>query len=63
MTPNYSLFRSKTFWTLVFQFVFTGFSAITKSLDPSVVVLINAALLCIASYFHLQTGLSSSGKN
>ena len=60
---NYSLFRSRTFWTLVFQFVFNGFAAISGSFNPTVVLLLNAGLTSLASYFHLQTGQSTTGAN
>jgi hypothetical protein len=59
----YSLFRSKTFYALVFIFAFNGFAAISVSLPPDIVVGVNAVLGIIASIFHLQTGQSTSGTN
>ena len=63
MTPNYSLLRSKTFWTIVFNFVFTGYSAISGSLPPTVTVIISGLLSILAATFHLSTGQSQSGSN
>lgn len=60
---NYSIFRSKTFYALVFIFVFNGFAAISASLPADVVVGVNAVLGLVASIFHLQTGNSTSGAN
>ena len=63
MTPNYSLFRSRTFWTLVFAFVFNGFTAIQGQIPAGVEVIVNGVLLIVASYFHLSTGNSVTGAN
>ena len=60
---NYSLLRSKTFWTLAFIFVFNGFAAISGSLPAGFTLSVNAVLGVVASVFHLQTGQSTSGSN
>lgn len=60
---NYSLFRSKTFYTLLFLFVFNGFAAISGQLPSQVTVLGDLILSSLASYFHLQTGNSVTGAN
>lgn len=60
---NYSIFRSKTFYTLVFIFLFNGFAAISTSLPADAVVSVNAILGIVASIFHLQTGQSTTGAN
>lgn len=60
---NYSIFRSRTFYTLVFQFVYNGFLAISGNLNPTALLIGNAILSTLASYFHLETGKSTSGKN
>ena|SRR5665213_262354 len=63
-TPmNYSLLRSKTFWTIVFNFAFTGYSAISGQLPVTATVVISGLLTTIAALFHLQTGQSTSGAN
>jgi len=60
---SYNIFKSKTFWTIAFMFVFNGFQAITGLLNPSVVVIGNGILSLIATIFHLQTGLSTTSQN
>lgn len=56
---NYSLLRSKTFWTIVI-----GVAAyIATNLNNPVGDTVAAVLGIIASYFHLQTGLSQTGQN
>lgn len=60
---NYSLFKSRTFWTIVFMFVFNGFVAISGSISPEWSVPINFLLTSLAGYFHLQTGQSTTGTN
>jgi len=60
---NYSLLRSKTFWTLVFIFVFNGYTAISGSVPADVSVVINLILTGCASVFHLTTGQSTTGSN
>jgi hypothetical protein len=60
---NYSLLRSKTFWTIVFMFVFNGFVAISSKIPADYVLAINAILTAVASIFHLQTGQSTDGSN
>lgn len=63
MTNTYSLLRSKTFWMIVFLFVFNGFAAIQGSVSPDVSVAVNGVLAILASIFHLQTGKSMTGSN
>jgi hypothetical protein len=60
---NYSLLRSKTFWTIVLMFIMNGFQAISSDLNPSFVLIANALLTAISSYFHLETGKSTLGAN
>lgn len=60
---NYSLLRSKTFWTIVLQFLSNGFMAISGSFDPTTVLIVNTFFTMIASYFHLETGKSTTGTN
>ena len=59
----YSLLKSKTFWTIVFNFFFTGYGAISGSLSPAVTVVVSGLLTVIAAEFHLSTGNSTSGTN
>lgn len=63
MNQTYSLLHSRTFYVLVFMFLFNGFSAISGQLDPTVVVVGNIFFTALSSYFHLQTGLSTTGTN
>ena len=60
---NYSLLRSKTFWTIVFLFVFNGFAAVQGSVSPDISIAVNGVLAIVASIFHLQTGKSTTGAN
>ncbi len=60
---NYSLLRSKTFWTVVFMFVFNGYAAISGQLPGDVTLIVNTVLSVIASIFHLETGKSTTGAN
>ena len=60
---NYSLFRSRTFWTIAFAFVSNGFLAVSGNFDPTIVLFVNTFLTGLASYFHLQTGKSTTGSN
>lgn len=62
-TVNYSLLRSRTFWLLAFMFVLNGWAAIAGQLHGPWVALVDFALTSMASYFHLQTGKSTSGSN
>lgn len=63
MDNTYHLIRSRTFWTLVFMFVTNGFMAISGELNPTLVVVVNTMFSVAASYFHLQTGKSTTGSN
>ncbi len=60
---SYSLFRSKTFWTLVFIFAFNGYSAISGQVPADWSVVINLFFTGLASVFHLTTGQSTTGTN
>lgn len=60
---NYNLLRSKTFWTIVFQFASNGFLAISGNFTPQTVLILNGVLTTLASIFHLQTGQSTTGTN
>jgi hypothetical protein len=60
MNKTYNLLKSRTFWTLVFIFVFNGYSAISGQIPAGADIVINAALTTIASLFHLSTGTNST---
>jgi hypothetical protein len=57
--------KSRTFWTLVVTFLFNGFEAVepTLRLDPSVLVMINAVLGIVATYFHINPSQSYGASN
>lgn len=60
MNPsNYSLLKSKTFWSAVLLFVFNGFNAISGSIPSAYSVPINFVLTALVGYFHL-TGMNAS---
>ncbi len=60
---NYSLLKSKTFWTIVLMFVTNGLAAISATIPPFFLILINALLSSLASYFHLDTAKSVGAVN
>lgn len=60
---NYSLLRSRTFWTLIVMFVGDAVSVYGGLLSPDLLSLFNLILTGVASYFHLQAGKSTSGTN
>ena len=60
---NYSLIRSKTFWTIVVMFVVGGGNAIVPVLPEPAQAFVVMGLAALASYFHLQTGKSTTGAN
>lgn len=60
---NYSLFRSKTFWTLVAGFVINVYQLAAPTLPPAAVGVLDTVVLLLSSYFHLQTGNSTAGSN
>lgn len=60
---TYSLLRSKTFWTLVVTFVVGVGNLFVPVLPADVQGIVTTLLLMLASYFHLQTGLNTSGTN
>jgi len=60
---NYSLLRSKTFWTLVALFIVGGGNALVPVIPPQAQALVTLVLTFVASYFHLQTGESTTGSN
>ena len=45
------------------MFVTNGFMAISGELNPTLVVVVNTMFSVAASYFHLQTGKSTTGSN
>ena len=62
---NYSIFKSRTFWTLVFTFLYNGYAAISGQLPADVTVIVNAVVGILAGYFHVagvqQAALASAG--
>jgi hypothetical protein len=50
---NYSLLKSRTFWLIVFAFVFNGFAAISGQLPASVTLVVDAILGALQTIFHL----------
>ena len=62
---NYSLLRSKTFWTIVLAFVVNGYAAISGQVPAGVDMIVNLVLSSLASYFHVvgvkTAALASAG--
>lgn len=51
-TMNYSIFKSRTFWTIVITFLYNGYAAISGQLPADVTVILNAVFGMLATYFH-----------
>lgn len=62
-TMNYSLFKSRTFWTLVATFVYNVWQLAAPSVPPQYSAIVDFVLTSAAAYFHLQTGQSTTGTN
>lgn len=45
---------SRTIWTLVFMFVFNGWTAISGEFDPNIALVVNAILAALAGYFRIE---------
>ena len=60
---NYSLLKSRTFWTIIFNFFFAGFAAISGTVPAGVVVVVSGILTAVASYYHLQTAKTAGAVN
>lgn len=60
---NYSLFRSKTFYSALALFIVTGGNAILPVLPPTVSAVLGAIFLVLASIFHLQTAVAGNVTN
>jgi hypothetical protein len=50
---NYSLLKSRTFWLIVFAFVYNGFAAISGQVPPSITLVVDAVLGALQTIFHL----------
>jgi hypothetical protein len=50
----YSIFKSRTFWTLVAVFIVNGGQAIAPMLSPDVQIAVNGFLLMLATYLHVN---------
>ena len=60
---NYSLLRSRTFWTIVAMAVVGAGNALVPVIPTDYQAIALLALSALASYFHLQTGNSTTGSN
>lgn len=61
--PNYSLLKSRTFWTLVVMFAYNGFAAISSQLSPDLTLIVNFVLGSFATYFHISPSQNYSVSN
>lgn len=48
------LMKSRTFWTIVFMFVFNGYQAVAGFFTPEVNVVVNGVLSLLATYFKIS---------
>lgn len=60
---NYSLLRSRTFWTLVATAVVSVGNIFLPVIPVEYQAVLTMLLLGVASVFHLQTGNSTAGSN
>jgi hypothetical protein len=60
---SYNIFKSRTFWTLVATFVYNVWQLAAPSVPAQYSSLIDFVLTSVAAYFHLQTGVSTTGTN
>lgn len=60
---NYSLLRSKTFYTVLVMFIVGGGNAIVPVLPPTWDTIVMAVLAGLASVFHLSTAQTSGATN
>lgn len=60
---NYSLLRSKTFWTIVAMGIVGAGNAIVPVLPATYQAIVEIVLAAMASSFHLGTGNSTTGSN
>lgn len=51
---DYSIFKSRTFWTIVAMFVIGGVNAVVPVLPPDIQTIAMALLGILASYFHFN---------
>lgn len=52
MKTSYSIFKSRTFWTIVVMFIVTGGNAIVPMLPPGIQVIVTAILGIMAAHYH-----------
>lgn len=60
---NYSLLRSRTFWSIVALFVISGTNGIMGMIPENSVVYVQFLLSALASYFHLDTAKTFGARN
>jgi len=60
---NYSLLRSRTFWTFVLMFIIGGVNAIAQVIPAGLDTAIMLGLTGLGSYFHLQTAVTNGAIN
>lgn len=63
MQNTYSLFRSKTFYTIVAMFIVGGLNAIMHVLPDNAQLILEAILGVVASTFHLDTATKFGASN
>jgi hypothetical protein len=51
---NYSIFRSRTFYTLAFTFAYNVWQLLMPSIPTEYSAVIDFALMTIASYYHVD---------
>jgi len=47
------IFKSRTFWVIVITFIINGITGIRESIPPNALVIIDAILGILATYFHI----------
>lgn len=60
---NYSLFRSKTFYTIIAMAVVGAGNAVMPVVSPTVAAILEVILTILASQFHLSTATKFGARN
>ena len=56
---NYNILKSRTFWLIVFAFLYNGYAAISGQLPGSVTVIVDLVFSALQTYFHVA-GVSNA---
>jgi len=60
---DYQLFRSRTFWLIVANFIVVGGNAIVPMVSPTTQIVLNAILAGLAMYTHVNPSQTYNSPN